>query len=90
MKTKLKMKWYGKKIDNKIENKIKSKIENKIENEIENNKPKVWSVQLKKTLNFSITFSVPPSTRERVKYFWVQKNFGSKKILGLKHFFGSK
>ena len=32
------------------------------------NKPKVSSVQLEKTLNFSITFSVPPSTRERVNY----------------------
>ena len=35
----------------------------------EKNKPKVRSVQLEKTLNFRINFSVPTSTRERVNYF---------------------
>ena len=35
---------------------------------LEENKPKVWSVQLEKTLNFIINFSVPPSTREKVNY----------------------
>ena len=60
------------------------------------NKPKVWSVQLEKSLNLRIKFPVPPSTTlcEAWKKFcskkeiWVQKNFGFQKNFEFQKNFG--
>ena len=59
---------------------------------LSDNKPKVWSVQLEKTLNLSIKFSVPPSTTlcEAWKIFGSKKEIWVQKIFGLKKYFGSK
>ena len=39
------------------------------------NKPKVWSVQLEKTLNFIINFSVPPPQGKRLT-IWMEGGEG--------------
>ena len=62
------------------------------------NKPKFWSVQLEKTLNLSIKFSVPLwkilGSKKEIwvqKNFWVQKKFWvPKKFLDPKKFLGPK